>query len=221
MNRRDFVVCGTAAAAAIGVAAYAAAEVSKGATVRGVHGPLPYKVIFDTRFQASRSFGTGAAQLGCAIQPITGDVTALWFKELQPLWTQRKEAIVGMTTRASLLCLEQLAWEQWMRVVARVEHRSEPDGTVRHRLFLHGNTLQEARAALAGNADWAERMVAPLVSRIGAEHCGRPGESVVLTRHLSRDDPRIPLVSWVIAARSSGDAPIRVGRTYRTEVALT
>jgi hypothetical protein len=219
MNRRDFVIYSTAAAAAIGVAANAGAELSKGATVQGVRDTRPYKAIFDARFQASCSFGAGAARLGCTIQPITGDVTALWFKELQPLWTQRKEAILGMTTGASLLCLEQLAWEQWMRVVARVEHRSEPDGTVRHRLFLRGNTLQEARAALAGNADWAERMVAPLVGRLGAAHCGRTAETVVLTRHLSGGDPGIPLVSWVIAARVSGGAPARAGRPYRTEVA--
>ena len=218
MNRRDFVVCSTAA---IGASAFAVAAVPQGVIDQGLRGPLPYKVIFDTRFHASCSFGAGAAQLGCAIQPIAGDITALWFNELQPHWANRKEAIVGMSTGASLLCLEQLAWEQWMRVVARVEHRPEPDGTVRHRLFLHGDTLQEVRAALAENADWAEHLVAPLVGRLGAEHCGRPAESVVLTRRLSRDDPGIPLVSWVIAARASGGTSARVGRPYRTEVAPT
>jgi hypothetical protein len=219
MNRRDFVLNSTAAAAGIGVAVLAVAGASKRAAVQGVDGPLPYNVIFDTRFQASCSFGTGAARLGCALRPITGDVTALWFNDLQPRWAQRKEATVGMTTGASLLCLEQLAWEQWMRVVARVEHRAEPDGTVRHRLFLHGNTLQEARAALTGNARWPERMVAPLLRRVGAKQCGRPAETVVSTRHPSCHDPSVALVSWVIAARSSGSAPIRIERPNTTEVA--
>ena len=134
MNRRDFVVCGSGVVAALGVAALGAAGPAEAERPRSVPGRLPHKVIVDKRFQESCGFGYAAAQLGCAVQPISGDVTSLWFNELQPLWARGEGEIVGMTTQASLMCLEQLAWNQWMRVAARIEHRSEPDGTVRHRL---------------------------------------------------------------------------------------
>jgi hypothetical protein len=219
MNRRDFVVYGTAAAAGVGVARFADADVPESAGVDAIQGSLPYKVIFDARFRPCRSFAHGAAQIGCAVQPVTGDVTALWFNDLQRRWAQRKETVVGMTTCASLLCLEQLAWDQWMRVVARVEHRPEPDGTVRHRLFLHSRALKEARLALAANAHWAERMAAPLVAPVDAEIIGKPAGAVVFTQHELGDAPRLTLVSWVIAARSSAGSPSWRGRPRVTEEA--
>ena len=115
--------------AALGVAALGSAGAVGSEYSRSLRGRLPYRVIVDQRFQEARAFGHGAAQLGCTIQPITGDVTSLWFNELQPLWARGEGEIVGMTTGASLMCLEQLAWNQWMRVVARVDHRAESDGT--------------------------------------------------------------------------------------------
>ncbi len=214
MNRRDFVVHSASAAAAIGLAAFATSGAAE-----GVRGPRPYKVIYDARHQACCSFGSRAAALRCPIQPITGDVTALWFKELQPLWAERKLPIVGMTTPASLLCLEQLAWEQWMRVVARVEHRQDTDGTLRHRLVLQQATLPAARAALTDDAHWAERMLAPLLMELGAGQSGRRPETVVLAPGMARNGPALSLVSWIIAARSNSGVTSWSVRSHSTEVA--
>lgn len=200
MNRRNFVMSSAVAAAGIGVAGFAIAGASEAGTVGAVLGRRPYKVIFDTRFEASCSFATGAVRLGCPTQAITGDVTALWFNELQPRWARGEGAIIGMTTGVSLFCLEQLAWDQWKRVVARVEHRSGPDDTVRHRLFVHQAMVPEIRTALSGNALWSERLVAPLVKRLSVESVGRSVESVVVTHDPLRAYPGMSLVSWVIAA---------------------
>jgi hypothetical protein len=210
MNRRDFVVCGTGAAAALGVAAWGAAGAAEAERSRSVPGRLPSKVIVDRRFQESRGFGHAAARLGCSIRPISGDVTSLWFNELQPLWARGEGEIVGMTTPASLMCLEQLAWNQWMRVVARVEHRSEPDGTVRHRLFLKDGVLQEAQVALAGLGPWSEQAAAALMKSLEHSYDGRPLRSVVVTSQESRSASGISLTSWVIAARASQAAPTRL-----------
>ena len=108
MNRREFVVGSASAVTGLGVANFAR-PASRNAMLRGVRGPIPSKVIFDTRYRASSSFGTHAASLGLTLRPIAGDVTALWFGELQPLWAKREGAVLGMTTGVSLLCLEQLA----------------------------------------------------------------------------------------------------------------
>jgi hypothetical protein len=218
MNRRDFVVCSASAAAGLGIAVFAL-PASGNATLQGVRGPLPYKVVVDTRFRASCSFGAHAARLGLALRPIAGDVTALWFRELQPLWAKGDRAVVGMTTSASLLCLEQLARDQWMRVVARVEHQPQPDGTLRHRLFLPGDTLTPARVALAERGRWAERLVGPLVAGLASRHTSRPAESVVLTSDALREDRGMTLVSWVIAARPSRGVPNTQVRSSTSEVA--
>ena len=199
MNRRDFVVRGAAAAAAIGMAQCAVALASKSAPAGAVRGALPYKVIFDARFDACRAFAAGAARLGCPVQRIAGDVTALWFNELQPHWARGEGSIVGMTTGTSLFCLEQLAWGQWMRVRARIEHWSGPDGTLRHRLLLPDSILPEATAALAGDARWPERLAGPLVNGLSVSRYRGSAERVVCTRSVSRDDPRPSLVSWIIA----------------------
>lgn len=219
MNRRDFVVHSAAAATGIGLAAFASLGAA-GLAAQG-RGSWPYKVIFDARYHASRSFGSRAATLRCPVRPIAGDVTPLWFEELQPLWAKRRLPIVGMTTPASLLCLEQLAWEQWMRVVARVEHRQDTDGALRHRLFLQEDALPAARAALTDDAHWAERMVAPLLSQLGAGQSGRRREAVVLSPGMARNGPASPLVSWIIAARPNNRAPGRSLRSHSTEVAPT
>ncbi len=199
MNRRDFIVRSTAAAG-FGVAALAIAGENMPRPEPPSTGPLPHKVILDARFRQSCEFGASAVRMGCKIRPIHGDITALWFDELQPHWTRSKEAIVGMTTAASLLCLEQLAWEQWMRVVARIEHHCQPDGTVRHRLVMPENALAESRTAIEGNGVWAERLFGSLVKRTDAEY-GRAVQSVLYTRS-AYAAPALSLVSWVIAARS-------------------
>ena len=209
MNRREFVVCGTGAVAALGVAAFETARAAGSECSRSLRGRLPYRVIVDERFQQSRAFGHGAAQLGCTIQPISGDVTSLWFNELQPLWARGEGEIVGMTTGASLMCLEQLAWNQWMRVVARVDHRAESDGTVRHRLMLRNGPLQEAQVALADDGQWSGRLADTLVRCLGNHRDGRSMERVAVTRSRSRESSGISLTSWVIAARSAQVMPIR------------
>jgi hypothetical protein len=209
MNRRDFVVRGTGAVAALGVGTFGAAEPARAERSPSVLGRLPYRVIVDQRFPEARAFGYGAAQLGCTIQPISGDVTSLWFNELQPLWARGEGEIVGMTTGASLMCLEQLAWNQWMRVVARVDHRAESDGTVRHRLILRNGPLQEAQVALAENGPWAGRMAVTLVKWLGNHQDGPPLERVALTRPRSREPSGTSLTSWVIAARSTQVTSIR------------
>ena len=201
MNRRDFVVGGTGAMAALGVAGIAAAGAPNVDPFRSVRG-WPYKVIVDERFQESRAFGRAAARLGCAVHAISGDVTGLWFNELHALWARGAGDIVGMTTGASLMCLEQLAWNQWMRVVARVDHRAAPDGTVRHRLFLRSSALQDAQASLAKPGRWPEQLAATLIAGLGSNHDGRPMERVTVTGQCSHELSRMSLTSWVIAARS-------------------
>ena len=88
-----------------------------------------YKVIFDQRFPGSVAFGEEWKARGAAVHAIRGDITDLWFHDLDLQWKQRPVAIAGLTAHGPLFCLERLAWDHGMRVVSRIEQPScDPDG---------------------------------------------------------------------------------------------
>jgi hypothetical protein len=150
-----------------------------GATASGtrIHRPL-YKVIYDERFHDSLRFGDEAKALGVATHAIQGDITDLWFKDLDLRWRQDKATVAGLTTESALFCLEQLAWDRRMRVVYRAEHE-----------FL---------ASESSLVDWAPR-VALLVTSISPDR-PRVARSVVTTSvpEPGHSDLQL-LVSWIIA----------------------
>jgi hypothetical protein len=111
MDRRKFCILSAAVAAGL------AAEIALPSAAVPLH-----KVIFDSRFAASRAFAAAAASAGRTTAAIRGDVTALWFDDLRLRWATPGGAIAGMTTWPSLFCLEQLAKDHWMRVIVRAEH---------------------------------------------------------------------------------------------------
>jgi hypothetical protein len=80
-----------------------------------------YKVIFDERFPASVTFGEEWQARGAAVRAIRGDITDLWFHDLDRQWKRRPTAIAGLTAHGALFCLERLAWDHGMRVISRVE----------------------------------------------------------------------------------------------------
>ncbi len=83
-----------------------------------------YKVIFDERFPASVAFGVEWIARGAAVHAIRGDITDLWFHDLDLQWKKRPVPIAGLTAHGPLFCLERLAWDHGMRVVSRVEQSS-------------------------------------------------------------------------------------------------
>jgi hypothetical protein len=111
MDRRKFCISSAAVAAGL------AADIALPSATAPLH-----KVIFDSRFAASRAFAAAAASAGRTTAAIRGDVTALWFDDLRLRWATPGGAIAGMTTFSSLFCLEQLAKDHWMRVIVRAEH---------------------------------------------------------------------------------------------------
>ncbi len=89
-----------------------------------------YKVIFDERFPASVAFGEKWKARGAAVHAIRGDITDLWFHDLDVRWKKQGPApIAGLTAHGPLFCLERLAWDHGMRVISRVEQEShDADG---------------------------------------------------------------------------------------------
>jgi hypothetical protein len=80
---------------------------------------VPFRAIYDERFEACFSYAREAAALGWVTRGIRGDVTQVWFRELSLRWKRGPVAIAGLTTPQSLFVLERLAWDVGMRVTER------------------------------------------------------------------------------------------------------
>src|SRR6185295_14895335 len=115
----------------------------------------PYRILFDDRVAESRRFGAEIARLGGAARAFSGDVTDLWYEELDVRWRREPIAVAGMTRHGPLFCLERLAWGVGMRVVYRAEHRHASDGSIAHVVLTPDDTLQLAVDLHAANTDWA------------------------------------------------------------------
>jgi hypothetical protein len=115
-SRREFLQAGIAAS----VLPLAVAGGSVAPTRRGNDAHF-YKVIFDERFPASVSYGDEWKARGAEVHAIHGDITDLWFHDLDHEWKKQPVAIAGLTAHGALFCLERLAWDHGMRVISRVE----------------------------------------------------------------------------------------------------
>jgi hypothetical protein len=80
-----------------------------------------FRAVYDERFAEARAFAAAAAARGWPVRAIRGDVTELWFHELDPRWRQGPAAIAGVTDPAALFCLETLARDRGLRLAARAD----------------------------------------------------------------------------------------------------
>ena len=87
------------------------------------------RAVFDERFAECRAF---AAELnsvaGVLPSAIRGDVAKLWYHDLRVHLSKNPTPLAGLTDRPALFCLEELARDVGMRVIARVDHIIDPDG---------------------------------------------------------------------------------------------
>ena len=75
-----------------------------------------YKAVFDERFEEARAFGTQATVLAAPTVAIRGDVTNLFFNDLDLRWKLGPVWLIGFTTSASLFCLHLLARDRGMHL---------------------------------------------------------------------------------------------------------
>jgi hypothetical protein len=190
-NRRELLKVGLAASA-LPIAMHA--ELATGADPASTV-PL-YKVLYDTRFPASVAFARRAAAGGLDVQAMAGDMTRFWYDDLYHRWQRGPVAIAGLTAHGALFCLEQLAWDQRMRVVFRGEHSLEPNGCVAHRFEGPAALLPRARRA-ATERRWAAAL-ADVVAECPRDLTQRQ-QIRTLTAHAATPPATEALFSWVIA----------------------
>ena len=101
-----------------------------------------YKAVFDERFEEARVFATEATAREIPTVAIRGDITSLFFDDLDLRWKQGPVWLTGLTTPASLFCLDLLARDRGMRLNYYL-----------HEAQLEGGPRRSRRRAATSNDD--------------------------------------------------------------------
>jgi len=158
---------------------------------------VPYKIIYDDRYQDSVVFAEESNKLGAAVHAIKGDVTDLWYNDLYHEWKKGPAAIMGMTTEDALFCLQILAQDQRMHVVFRVEHNYLPDNRIEHVISGTSHVPHEMAVLADVGPAWNIHM-SNVLMEYPDEHT-RKTETKIITRLDRPVAEQQSLVTWVIA----------------------
>jgi hypothetical protein len=172
-DRRDFMV---------GVGSLTALAVEPAAAV------TPAIVVADSRIPASRAFAAEAARMGHRIAWTRGDITDLWYGELDLRWRTDRVVVAGLTEYGAFFCLERLAMDRGLHVAFRGEHRRVDSATMLH-------TICGPSATGLSDDRWPAQ-----VARMAMT--ARPASPTVVRRATrSTADRTGLLVSWVLAPK--------------------
>jgi hypothetical protein len=159
----------------------------------------PYRVIWDSRYPASRRLGTLAIERRLRASAIAGDVAALTHHELDARWRAHPAPIIGLTTRDTLEFVELLGRDVGLSIILTIDHLRDQEATL-HRLVAPVAVARRARALARAGSDW------PTVAALLLLDCPASAArsacvtmAVCTASALAPDDPE-RLVSWVIAA---------------------
>lgn len=197
-SRREFLAGSIASTLLAGLGCTPA---SRAATTRT---PL-YKAVYDERYAEALQFASEISALGVATVAMRGDITDLWFNDLDRHWRKEPAAVAGLTTESALFCLERLAWDHRLRVVFRADHAVQPD-CIEHTVSCASGTLDQLRDLEKINTGWWAPEVAHVVA-------GTPANALPDALRTVRT-PASPtasafLVSWVIAPVKTQIAGVR------------
>lgn len=123
-------------------------------------GLVPHRAIYDDRYAECREFAATAAAFGAPARSLEhGDVTQL-YDELDVAWRTAPASVAGTTQFGPMFVLERLAAERRMRLVLRVEHRPNGDGTLRHVMAAAPSAADLAARLFAAGLEWPVVMAA-------------------------------------------------------------
>jgi hypothetical protein len=162
------------------------------------------RFVFDNRFAAAVELARHVADHGIPLAETSGDLSDLWYHELDLRWKQAPMALAGMTTRGGLFVLETLAADHRMGVVYRGTHSVSQEGRAAH--VLSGPARLVARAAANPGTPFWEHL-----GRIMTEcpQDERRLTDVTLTTGAAQAQGREEsLYSWIIAPRSPASATV-------------
>ena len=153
------------------------------------------RAVFDRRYEECVAFARDLEFRGVVSSGIRSDVAELWYRDLRPQLRQEPLPFAGLTDRAALFCLEELARDVGMRVLYRIDRTVEQGGRVRHDVAGPEAVIEAARNL--GTEVSFGRAMALLASQTEARGRWRIA-SQKLTGPFSPATGTV-LVSWVIA----------------------
>lgn len=164
----------------------------------------PYfeRFIFDGRFAEAvevARYVTSFAQTSIRIQ---GDLTPLWYDDLDPAWKRGSMTLAGVTTEHGLFVLETLAADRGMRVVYRGRHAAPAGGRIAHTSAGPIRMLEHLAAERA--SFWST--LADAMTRYAASRATESVEHITL--HDGAHNRTEALYSWIIAPRSPSSRPV-------------
>jgi hypothetical protein len=159
-----------------------------------------HRAVFDERFAECRGFAAEMNRVGVRTSAIRGDVAKLWYDDLRVHLSETRLPVAGLTDRAALFCLEELARDVDMRVIFRADHIIDQNGHIQH-TALGQPSLVALTHSLPPEAGFG-RAVAMLFGQFDSSRLNISGAGHTSAK--KRTGPFSPenqtaLVSWIIA----------------------
>jgi hypothetical protein len=159
-----------------------------------------HRAVFDERFAECRGFAAELHSAGVVTSAIRGDVAKLWYDDLRVHLRENRLPVAGVTDRAALFCLEELARDVGMRVIFRADHLINQSGHAQHTAVGAASLVAVARN-LPPEAGFG-RAIAVLFSQfdINALNASGPGHLAAQKRTGPfSPENKTALASWLIA----------------------
>ncbi len=159
-----------------------------------------HRAVFDERFAECRAFAAELHSAGVFTSAIRGDVAKLWYDDLRVHLRENRLPVAGLTDRAALFCLEELARDVGMRVIFRADHMIDQNGHTQHTAVGPASLVAVARN-LPREAGFG-RAMAVLFSQFdisGLNISGAGDTSAQKRTGPFSPENKTALVSWLIA----------------------
>ncbi|MFV0645409.1 MAG: hypothetical protein ACK5NN_13080 [Sphingomonadaceae bacterium] len=169
------------------------------ALAAGSRSILPVALV-DYSLPAAATFTRRIREYGGRVEHFTGDISRLWRKLLLPRLQAAPVHLAGLTGSGALFCLERWAWDLGMRVVLRIDHVPQADGSWHHRSAADLPDSAIRHLENAGNdfaSHAADIVIAGAPLQIDCTHAAAVH---------SADNMPSPTVSWVIAPTTNHQA---------------
>jgi hypothetical protein len=158
----------------------------------------PERFVYDEGYPEPVDVARRVSTTGLRVSAVRGDLTDLWYNELDMLWKSKPVPLAGFTTRQELFVLETLAADHRMRLVYRGQHGLAIGARAVHS-FAGPDAMVSDIAPAAHAATFADTLAAAIL------RCPADTQPTVVRDVTSSDllpsQRREVLFSWIIAPR--------------------
>jgi hypothetical protein len=156
------------------------------------------RFVYDNHFDEAVETAGHMDAFGVRSAETYGDMTSLWYDDLDLLWRHTPMALAGLTSSSGLFVFETLAADHGMRVIFRGEHAVAKRGRVAHRLSGPADLI--AGAAAVSGSNFLVPALAGILVRCPEAAASKAAIEFTLPARSQRSEA---LISWIIAPRAA------------------